>query len=77
MSSIPIWTKLWITGGFLVLLGAGLPLLMILQILPSTFLLAFISFAASNIGVVFGYIGMTTYVRVHRGGPPFDDRPPS
>ena len=63
---LAIWTKLWIIGGVLVLLGAGIPFLIVLGYLPSTLLLLGGSALASMIGVFLGYYAMTIYIRVHR-----------
>ncbi len=53
-------------GGGLVVLGAVLPFLMVLRILPSTFFLAFLSYAASVSGLFLGLLGISIYVRIHR-----------
>lgn len=52
---------LWGLGG--VLLGVALPLLMVLDYIEPTFLLAFISFAASVGGLTLGMIGSAMYAR--------------
>ncbi len=66
MSKIPIWTRLWIIGGTLVLVGVGVPLSMMLHLLPSTFLLAGISFVSSSIGIMLGYIAAAVYIKSAR-----------
>jgi hypothetical protein len=66
MSRIPIWTKLWAIGGTLVFIGAGVPFLMVLHIIPSTFLLGGICFVSSTIGVMLSYVAMATYIRSAR-----------
>lgn len=53
-------------GFILVLLGAVLPFLMVMRIIPSTFFLNFFSYAATMSGLFLGMIGAATYVRVHR-----------
>ncbi len=53
-------------GFVLVLLGAIMPLLMVLQIIRSTWALNFFSFAASLSGLFLGIIGAAYYVRLHR-----------
>jgi len=68
--SWPIWTKLWIIGGVLVFLGAGIPFLIVLGYLPSTLLLLGGAILSSIIGVFLGYYAMAIYIRVHkRRGP--------
>jgi len=42
-------------------------LLMVLQVLPSTFLLNFFSYGASVSGLFMGIIGVTSYVQETRG----------
>jgi len=63
---LPIWTKLWIIGGMLVFLGASIPFLIVLDFLPSNFLLLGGAVLASIIGVFLGYYAMAIYIRVHR-----------
>jgi len=70
---LPIWTKLWIIGGVLVFLGAGIPFLIVLGFLPSTLWLLGGAALASMIGVFLGYYAMTIYIRVHRSHRPRDD----
>jgi hypothetical protein len=67
---IAIWTKLWIIGGVLVLLGTGIPFLIVMKVLPSNLLLLGFAIIASMVGVFMGYYAMSIYVRVHRRGPP-------
>ncbi len=57
---------LLVFGFFLVLMGFLLPLLIVVKILPSTFLLNFLSFAASVSGLYLGIIGIASVVRTHR-----------
>ncbi len=59
-------TTLLIIGFLLSLLGFGLPLLMVIHVLPSTFFLNFFSFGASMSGLVLGILGGALYVRHHR-----------
>lgn len=54
---------LWIGFG-LVLAGAILPFLMVLQTLPSSLGLCFVSFAASVVGLFLGLIGAATLVKL-------------
>jgi hypothetical protein len=58
---------LWV-GFFLVLLGAVLPFLIVIQLIESTFLLNFIAFGASVAGIFLGVIGTATYVADKRRG---------
>jgi hypothetical protein len=54
-------------GFLLVLLGLIVPALMVLDLLPSSFLLAFLSHAASVAGLFMGLIGTAHYSRIDRG----------
>ena len=54
-------------GFVLVLLGAVLPFLIVMQILESTFFLNFFAFGASLVGLFLGLIGASQYVRERRG----------
>lgn len=51
---------------FLLLFGCIMPFLMVTQAVPSTFLLNFLSFAASVSGLFLGIIGIAQY-RIKRG----------
>jgi hypothetical protein len=53
-------------GGVLVFLGALLPFLMVMRLLPSTFFLNFLSYAASVSGLFLGLLGISIYMRIHR-----------
>jgi len=69
---LPIWTKLWIAGGVLVFLGAGIPFLIVMSYLPANFLLLGGAMIASMIGVFLGYYATSIYIRVHKHrGPPY------
>jgi hypothetical protein len=57
----------FLIGFVLVLLGAVLPFLMVLQVLKSTFFLNFLSYGATVSGILLGVIASTQYVREHRG----------
>ncbi len=63
----PITTIL--VGFFLVLLGAVLAWLLVLQIIPSTFFLNFLSYVASVLGLFLGMIGAALYIRLNRKKP--------
>lgn len=58
--------NLALIGFVLVLLGFVVPFLIVLQVLPSTFLLNFLSYGASIVGLFLGMIGAAMYVRIHR-----------
>ncbi len=75
--------KMILIGLFLVVLGVVLPLLMVLDILKSTFFLNFFSYGASLAGLFLGLIGAASYVREKRrkdrisdGKWPEDDEQP-
>lgn len=55
-------------GAVLMFLGVVLPLLMVIKILPSTFLLSFLSYTASVVGMFVGLIGALTYARNKKRG---------
>jgi len=44
-------------GFVLLVIGVMLPLLMILQVIPSTFFLNFFAYGSSFLGLIFGIIG--------------------
>ena len=69
---LAIWTKLWIIGGMLALLGVGIPFLIVMKVIPSNLLLLGIAIIASMVGVFLGYYAMSIYVRVHRRRGPHD-----
>ena len=53
-------------GGALVIAGAVLPFLMVLQYIETTFFLSFLSYGASIIGLFLGMWGAFSYMRVER-----------
>jgi membrane associated rhomboid family serine protease len=53
-------------GFILVLAGACLPILMVMQYVQSTFLLNFVAYSASVAGLFLGLIGGATYARSKR-----------
>lgn len=55
--------KMIIIGFILVVVGVIVPLLMVLQLIEATFLLSFLSFAASVGGLFLGTIGAAYYMR--------------
>jgi hypothetical protein len=58
--------RLIIVGFLFVLTGAVLPFLIVIGIVESTFLLNFIAFATSTIGIFLGVLGTATYVGQQR-----------
>ena len=50
----------------LMLLGVILPWLMVLQLVQSTFFLVLLSHASSVAGVILGFLGLVSIVRVGR-----------
>jgi hypothetical protein len=58
--------RLIVIGFFLALAGAVVPFLIVIRLLPSTFLLNFLAFAASITGVFLGVIGVAVYVGEQR-----------
>jgi hypothetical protein len=59
--------KLILIGFVLVLFGAVAPFLMVIKLIPSSFILNFLSYGASVLGLFLGLIGAALYVRTHRG----------
>jgi hypothetical protein len=57
---------LLIVGLGLVLLGAVLPFLMVMRIIPASFALSFLSYGASVIGLFLGLIWAAMYAGKHR-----------
>ena len=57
---------IFVIGFALVLLGAVLPWLMVLQVIKSTFFLNFLAAGASTAGLILGVIGTAYYVRLHK-----------
>jgi hypothetical protein len=64
MRSRPV--QLILIGFVLVLLGWVFPLLMVLRVVPSSFLLNFFSYGASISGLFLGIIGASMYVRLNK-----------
>lgn len=54
MNSPSGWRGLFAVGAVLVILGAVLPFLMVLYLLPSTFLLNFLAYGSSVAGLFLG-----------------------
>ena len=55
-----------VLGFVLVLLGAVIPWLMVLQVIKSTFFLNFLAAGASVVGLILGVIGAAYYVRLRK-----------
>ena len=55
--------KIIFLGFLLVLAGAVLPFLMVINLVMSTFFLNFFSYTASLVGLILGIIGSAMYVR--------------
>lgn len=58
--------KLIFIGAVLLTIGWTVPMLMVLKIITPTFLLGFLSYAASLAGLVMGLIGIFTHFRPER-----------
>ena len=56
---------MWI-GGILLVVGVIFPLLMVVHIIQTTFVLGFISYIFSTIGMFMGMIGAFSYVKEKR-----------
>ena len=54
-------------GFVLVFLGFLLPLLMVIRVLEPSFLLSFISYAASVSGLILGFVGSVMITRLRKG----------
>ena len=57
---------IFVIGFLLVLLGAVIPWLMVLNVIKSTFVLNFLAAGASTAGLILGVIGTAFYVRLHK-----------
>lgn len=55
-----------VIGVLLMIIGVVLPLLMVIKLLETSFLLGFISYGASLIGMFLAFIGLMSYVRIRR-----------
>ena len=58
--------RLILIGFVLLVLGVGFPLLMMIQVIESTFWLNFLSFGMQVAGLFLGFIGGTTYIKIHK-----------
>ncbi len=55
-----------VLGTLMMILGVVLPLLMVVKVIESTFLLAFISYGFSLVGMVMAFLGLFSYVSIRR-----------
>jgi len=55
-----------VIGTSLMIMGVGLPLLMVIQVIVSTFFLAFLSYGMSLSGMVLAFLGLFTYIQIRR-----------
>jgi general stress protein CsbA len=58
----------------MMLVSIILPLLMVLQVLRSTFFLNFLAYGLSVAGMIIGFIGMVSMVKIKRNEQKFKDR---
>ena len=58
--------RMIVIGFFLVLLGFVLPLLMVLQVVETTYFLSFVSWGSTASGLFLGLIGAAQYVRLRK-----------
>lgn len=58
--------KMMVLGTLMMILGVVLPLLMVVKVIESTFLLAFISYGFSLVGMVMAFLGLFSYVSIRR-----------
>lgn len=59
-------TQMIVIGVTLLLAGVILPLLMVTQIIASTYFLNFLSFACSLVGMFLGFFGLFSFVKTKR-----------
>ena len=60
-----------ITATMLLVLGVVLPFLMMVRVIAPSFVLSFVSFAATVSGAFLGYIGIIVLFAQRRQGPPW------
>ena len=53
-------------GVVLLITGVVLPLLIVIKAIPSTYLLNFLSYACSLVGMVLGFLGLFSEVKIRR-----------
>jgi len=61
-----------VVGGAMMVVSIILPFLMVMQLLRSTFFLNFLAYGLSVAGILIGFIGMVTLVRVRRNKDKYD-----
>ncbi len=60
-------------GGAMMVVSIILPFLMVMQLLRSTFFLNFLAYGLSVVGIMIGFIGMVTLVKIRRDKDKFDE----
>jgi membrane protein implicated in regulation of membrane protease activity len=66
--------KMIALGGAMMLVSMVLPWLMVLQILRSTFFLNFLAYGLSVAGMLIGFIGMVSIVKIRRTQQKYKDQ---
>ena len=62
-----------LVGGAMMVVSIILPFLMVMQVLRSTFFLNFLAYGLSVAGIMIGFIGMVTLVKVRWDKDKFDE----
>jgi uncharacterized membrane protein (DUF373 family) len=65
MREFKFW-QITLLGFVLVTLGVVIAWLMVLKVVPSSFLLGFVVYAASTIGLILGFVGSAWYISSKR-----------
>jgi len=55
-----------VVGALLMIIGVCLPLLMVVKVITATYILSFISYGASLVGMFLAFLGLFSYVRNRR-----------
>lgn len=66
--------KMIVLGGGMMLVSIILPLLMILQMLRLTFFLNFLAYGLSVAGMIIGFIGIVTMIKIKRTEQKYKDQ---
>jgi membrane protein implicated in regulation of membrane protease activity len=66
--------KMIVVGASMMLVSMVLPWLMVLQILRSTFFLNFLAYGLSVAGMLIGFIGMVSMVKIRRTVQKYKDQ---
>ena len=66
--------KMILLGGVMMLVSMMLPWLMVLQIVRSTFFLNFLAYGLSVAGLLIGFIGMVSVVKIRRTQQKYKDQ---